>query len=221
MRRGIPYIGMRALHLLLDLCFPARATERLVARAPLDALRDECRGYAAFGPDVPATALLPYRLPLAQACILEGKFHGNARAQALLAAVLEEYLREFLHADAALAPRPVILVPVPLSRARLQERGYNQAERYAQLAARACAGELRVAPELLERTRDTPPQTSLDGARRRKNLAGAFAAHGPLSPHDTYIVFDDVITTGATLSAACAALAKAGARRLAPLALAY
>ena len=66
----------------------------------------------------------------------------------------------------------------------------------------------------LVRVRATPPQSELDAKARRRNLRGAFA----LAPHarlpDHVALLDDVMTTGATLRAAAAAVRRAGATRV-------
>lgn len=103
-----------------------------------------------------------------------------------------------------------IVVPVPLHWTRRFRRGYNQAERLASPLGRELG--LPVTPALRRRRR-TRPQTSLGRSRRLGALAGAFAAAkaAPLADARVLLV-DDVATTGATLSAAAAALVAAGAR---------
>ncbi|HWG52806.1 MAG TPA: double zinc ribbon domain-containing protein [Gemmatimonadaceae bacterium] len=105
------------------------------------------------------------------------------------------------------------LLPVPLSRTRLRERGYNQSA----LLARALGAHWRlpVWEHCVERTRDTRTQTRLTPEERRHNVSGAFAV--PQSqrarlPGTHLVLVDDVITTGATLSECAAALFDAGAR---------
>lgn len=113
------------------------------------------------------------------------------------------------------------LIPIPLAPQRLRTRGYNQSE----VLARALARKWRipVLPDLLARTRETPTQTALTPGTRLANVAGAFAMRNakvgmrnsafPIST-STFILIDDVFTTGATLAEAARALAQAGAQTI-------
>ena len=102
-----------------------------------------------------------------------------------------------------------VVVPVPQARERSLARGYHPAGRLARQVASRCA--LPVEP-FLARPRGSPRQRGLTHAERRRNVAGAFVAHGAI-PHRVLLV-DDVYTTGATANAAASALRKAGARRV-------
>lgn len=119
------------------------------------------------------------------------------------------------------------LVPIPLGRARLRTRGYNQSERLARALGRRWR---RPVVDLLVRTRDTAAQTALTPEARLANVAGAFATRNaeggtrngrtgegsafrvPTSAFERpLILVDDVFTTGATLAEAARALERAGA----------
>lgn len=159
-------------------------------------------------------ALLPFPDPRVRAAIHEAKYHGNSFAFELLASSLFEYLH-----DADESFRKPLIVPIPLGRARRKERGYNQVEEIAKRTAK----ELGIAVDmtLLIRTRETTSQVSLPRKKREENIRGAFSAAYSANPAHTYIVVDDVITTGATLQAAIDALQKAGAEHIVPLALTH
>lgn len=119
-----------------------------------------------------------------------------------------------------------VIIPVPLHRSREHERGYNQAELLAQ-GLRWALRKLPVgsvpylATGILARTRPTVPQSGLHQAARRENVRGVFAVARPERIRGrSVILVDDVMTTGATVSACAAALKRAGARQVAVLTLA-
>ena len=208
---------------ILDLLFPPREDE-LVLRglAPDEFL-------ALLAPRlVPATrpgtaALLPFPHPAVRSAIHEAKYHGDAYAFGLLASALADYLRDL--DDVRLRKSNIVIVPIPLGRARRKERGYNQAEGIARRALHTLGKEFRGAfslePDLLVRTRETASQVSLPRYLREENMRGAFGAAHVLDPSPAYLVIDDVVTTGATMQAAIDALKAAGAKRVVPLALAH
>ena len=106
------------------------------------------------------------------------------------------------------------VVAVPLHRARLAKRGFNQAE----LLGRAVAG--RIGAPFLDRlraVRGTRDQVELAAASRRRNVAGAFEARGPVA--GSILLVDDVMTTGATLHECAQVLKTAGAGEVCALTL--
>lgn len=94
------------------------------------------------------------------------------------------------------------IVPVPLARKRLLERGYNQSERLARGLAQATG--IEVWDDVLIRHRETPSQTHFTYLQRRENVKDAFSCPCPDRVSGKHLLLiDDVVTTGATLLACC------------------
>lgn len=111
------------------------------------------------------------------------------------------------------APAPDWVVPVPLSRERLRERGYNQAWELARRVARRRGVPASAQP--LQRVRDTAHQTGMSREQRERNLRDAFWVDdrsGRRLASTRVALVDDVLTTGATAHAAALALRRAGVR---------
>lgn len=102
-----------------------------------------------------------------------------------------------------------VVVPVPLSRQKMQVRGFNQAA----LLAKAFGGRAGLRVELgdLRRVKNTRSQVGLDPDARWRNVEQAFRAEALLFEGANVLVLDDLFTTGATLSACAAAIRAAGA----------
>lgn len=115
-------------------------------------------------------------------------------------------------AGRALLAEADLVAPVPLHPIRLFARRYNQAALLAQALARTTG--VPALPDLLLRRRHTPPQGRFSAAARRRNVAGAFAVsprhRGALAGRRVLLV-DDVMTTGATVSACARVLRRQGA----------
>jgi len=101
-----------------------------------------------------------------------------------------------------------MLIPIPLGRQRMKERGYNQAGMIAEPLAMAL--DIEFAPKALARRKETRSQVGLSKQERQKNVLGAFQAAGVGGK--AILVLDDVSTTGATLSSSAEALLSAGAK---------
>jgi ComF family protein len=134
------------------------------------------------------------------------KYHGRLAHAPLLGGLLLE------HVQAAAVPVPDLLLPVPLHAQRLAERGCNQALEIARPLARHFRRPLEI--RLLQRERATVAQMSLDAASRARNPQGAFRIDenrlATLGHVHSVAVIDDVMTTGATLTAIATTLQQAG-----------
>ncbi len=161
-----------------------------------------CGRCLARSPQFDATvAALGYRFP-ADVLVHALKFQGELALAPLLGGLLAQ-------AVAVAAPLRIdVISPVPLSAARLAERGYNQAMEIARVLARATRA--RLDPSLCERTRDTHAQVGLPLPEREANVRGSFHCPRMLGGMSIAVV-DDVMTTGATLDEVARTLKAAGA----------
>jgi ComF family protein len=106
-----------------------------------------------------------------------------------------------------------ILVPVPLHRTRLWQRGFNQSALVARELARRL--DLTAYPLVLRRHRRTPPLKGMSSLQRRKTVAGAFKVTDKAAVAGRAVILvDDVLTTGSTADACARALQRAGAARV-------
>lgn len=152
---------------------------------------------------------------LAAVLVRTVKYHDGRYLHRDVAAILRRlsWMAEYV--------RDVQLVPVPLFPARERLRGFNQSLWLARIVAETFG--LEAPCSLLRRIRPTQTQTRLARAERARNVRRAFAlAPGAVvSPDLTYLLVDDVFTTGATLNECAQVLRRAGARRLKVLTLAH
>jgi ComF family protein len=173
----------------------------LPASAAADAGCGHCRDrvqpyracHAPFRYDFPLTELLPslkYRGALANARVL-GTLLG------------ESVVRAGRHGQVD------VVVPLPLHRSRLVERGFNQSDELARYAA-AVTGVGLDRPAL-RRVRATGPQVGLSREERSRNVRGAFVAERSRVAGRNVALLDDVVTTGATVAEAADAVLAAGA----------
>jgi ComF family protein len=161
----------------------------------------ECRLCAAWPPGLARVRSAVWLSGGAQDAVHQLKYEGWWRAADAMA-----------QAMAGLEPLTgrVFLIPIPLGASRLRKRGYNQSERLAAALARLTGHEVRT--DMLVRTRDTRTQTALTPDARHANVSGAFASRDAEGVRA--VLVDDVFTTGATLTAAAAALLADGAVRV-------
>ncbi|MEP6485383.1 MAG: ComF family protein [Rudaea sp.] len=181
-----------------DLCCP-RCALPLKTPAPMcgECLQREPPFAGAFVPFV-------YGHPI-DLLLMRLKFGGNLAAGRTLARLWLE-THESVH-----SPLPMAIVPVPLHRTRLRERGYNQALELARPLSTTFGIKLR--DDALIRSRDTAAQSGLDAVARRRNLRGAFDVIGSSLPSHVALV-DDVVTSGTTVRECADVLRRNGVSRV-------
>jgi ComF family protein len=175
---------------------PAERCPRCALPTPGGAVCGRC---LADPPAYDATcAALTYDFP-ADALVHALKFRGELGLAPLMAGFLATEIRE--HGVDR-------VMPVPLSAARLRERGYNQAVEIARPLARG-----RLDLESCVREDNAPPQMALPWDARQRNIRGAFRCRRAILGA-TVAVVDDVMTSGATLNELARTLKRAGATRV-------
>lgn len=195
------------------LCLPCRNEAPWLAHVcarcslPLSACCDNslCGRCQKHAPAFDATTALFHYRPPVDYLIKRLKFAGELAISPLLSGLLANRLAG---REAAL---PELLVPVPLHRSRLQQRGFNQATELA----RVIGGQLdiRTSHRLCLRNRKTEPQSLLTHNARRLNLRNAFTVTTDKLPAHIAII-DDVMTTGHTANELSRTLKGAGAKQV-------
>ncbi len=165
----------------------------------------ECLGAAGPALDV-VIAPFRYSYPVDRV-IQEMKFHARPGLAGFFALAYHGL------AEAGLLVLPEQLIPIPLHRGRLRERGYNQSACLAR--AFSAATGIPATIHTLQRLRPTIAQSGLKRPQRRRNMRGAFALTANADVRGRHLaLIDDVMTTGATLREAARALKRAGASRV-------
>ncbi len=171
-------------------------------------------------------------------CIAEPPDFDRARAAVVYDDASHQLIVRFKHSDrtelaamfarwiaragTGLITRSSVLAPIPLHSRRLLARRYNQSALLAQGTAKHSGAKLSLGEFV--RRRATPPQKELSREARKRNVAGAFGFRSEVArarfKGAHVILIDDVLTTGATLSAAARTLKRAGAAQVDALVLA-
>lgn len=144
-------------------------------------------------------------------CILSLKYERNIGLGLLLAELLAKEIESYKwNLD--------MIVPVPLGRKRLLERGFNQSAAVAFPLAKLL--DLKYDARALHKIKETSSQVGLSREERWKNVENAFFADRLIVKGKNVMIFDDVYTTGATINACSKALKNAGVNKVFGLTLA-
>lgn len=183
----LPWQGPACLRCALPMPQPGTCGQCLQSPPPLG------EAHAVFDYAFPLDRLLP-RL----------KFHRDFAAGRVLVQCMTDRLPSL--------PRPDAVIPIPLHRARLRGRGYDQALELARPLARALG--IPLLDRALRRRMRTRAQSRLDADARQRNLRDAFHVDARIALPAHVVLVDDVMTTGATLHAAARVLQRAGVQRV-------
>ncbi len=191
-----------------ELCEPCRAELPALATAcpqcaqPLEGTQAGLCGQCLAHPPSFDAARVPFRYaPPVDRLIAGLKFHERLSDGRLLGSLLAEAI--------AAAPRVDLLLPIPLHRQRLRERGFNQAAELARTVSSTTG--IPVDYDALARVRAGSPQHQARRRERLRQMRGAFTWQDRQRPPARVALIDDVVTTGATADAAARCLKRAGA----------
>lgn len=200
---------------LLDILFPQRPLVReLEAMDPFTLASRAEKPEGRAGKEM--LSCFSYRDALIRQAIWELKYKGNRKVARLLATILYDELLAFLEEYASVTNfTSPLLIPLPLSKKRERERGFNQCQLLTDEIARLDGGKNFTLSLALSKIKDTQSQTKQDSrAKRLENLAGCFHADTEAVRNRNIILIDDVATTGATIEEARRTLRSAGARKV-------
>jgi competence protein ComFC len=167
---------------------------------------------------------LPYRSKIAKTAIVEIKNHENRKVARLLGSLLYDLLYSEI-TDFELfqnLERPLLL-PIPITKRKKCKRGWNQCELILSALRQIDSNKtFDVCFGLLVKIRENEDQVGKGRAARFKNLENCFFVQNKknLKGRDV-IIFDDIVTTGATLSEAKRVLLTSGARKVICVAMAH
>ena len=184
----------RLLTELVDVLFPPTVGEKLLRTVKTETLQSLYEP----GQFQNTQYLCSYHHPIVQTAVIENKFHHQRVAANVLGKTLDLWIKE--------QTEELVFVPIPLAPKRQRERGHNQVETIIRFTDK----KTPLVINLLKRRIETAPQSHLKKHERLHNIQNAFAYTGktPDWPAGTRVVlFDDVVTTGATMRAARATLA--------------
>lgn len=210
-------VGARCLHCAglsgAAICAPctAKLAQQNGARCPRCAVKLSaarlCGACLKNPPPFAATLCLgSWAAPLDEAIVRLKFQHQLSYARWAGAALWQQLLTHCAEQGAAL---PQVIVPVALFSTRQQQRGFNQS--WEIIKAMPAPPSVEKLPNTLTRLRETATQAHLSEAERWRNMKGAFAADASCAGKTVFLI-DDVVTTGATASAAAQALLAAGAK---------
>ncbi len=212
----ISIFGFRAFpDFILDLLFPKKQAVRELEEADAAGFASRAEKPNGFaGKDI--ISCFSYADQKVRQAIWELKYRGNKKIARLLAEALYDEMLAFLEEYAPLTNfTDPLLIPIPLSKKRERERGFNQCRLLTDVLTELDDGRNFTLSLTLKKVKDTASQTKVESREKRmENLKGCFYADANAVLRRNIILIDDVATTGATLMEAKRTLKAAGAKRV-------
>jgi ComF family protein len=202
--------------IILDFLFPKTEQQKTVENLSVERILEQAPKADSIDDEI--FPLWSYGNKMIRDLIWELKYRGNNKAADLIAEMMcDNILAELVDMATFENFSEPTLIPIPLSKQRLKERGFNQTEILAKKIAEIGKDfPLKCLTGVLIKIKNTASQTKSAGRKERlQNLHDCFAVSNPaLIRGKNLILIDDVTTTGATLAEAKKTLKKSGARRV-------
>jgi ComF family protein len=200
---------------MLDAVLPPRSDFELVRKLSETDIQNLPKADAVMEKDW-IHPLFAYRNGKVRAVIWELKYRGNTKPLDTIGRMLYEEILALV-ADVATfdSDAKFLLLPIPISAKRRQERGYNQSEYIGKaILENDFSHALLYAPQWFSKVKETEEQNKSHSREERlRNLTGSFSAD-PRVEGFYAILIDDVVTTGATLSEARTTLLSSGVKEV-------
>lgn len=189
----------KLLNYVLDFIFPPNAQELRIRELPIDWLvKNVPKASQTEFPFI--QSLFSYKDPLIKELIWQIKYKKNKQAVKCAAYALVSAINE-----------PALLIPIPISKKRRKERGYNQCELLIdEMIAQDTAHKFTKNFDILIRSKHIEKQTFKNRNERLENTKNIFEMVGEVDKNQKIVIIDDVSTTGSTLKEARDELLKAG-----------
>jgi ComF family protein len=208
---------------ILELIFPSRGIDKAIREITADEFMEKAELYQ--GNEFEDVRIVfNYKDNLVKRALWQLKYMRNRELAKLFAEIIYgTLLEELSELEIFQNFEKPYLVPIPISKKRLRERGFNQMELVArELSILDDGNSFKVALRILEKVKETPSQTSLTKAERMKNLKGSFALRDKrILEKRNIILLDDVITTGSTIEEAKRVLYEVGVKNIYTIVIAH
>ncbi len=169
-------------------------------------------------------ALFQYKNKISRKAVWAIKYSKNKEILNKFSNLLYEYILENITDEISFSNfNNPLLIPIPMHKNNLKERGYNQSELIAKEIYKIDERKnFDIELGALIKIKETPHQSELKNkSERLKNLKGCFSANSELVKNRNIILIDDVITTGTTMGEASKTLREAGAKKVIGFSLAH
>ncbi|MEK7607498.1 MAG: phosphoribosyltransferase family protein [Patescibacteria group bacterium] len=213
-----------AFEFLLDTIAPPDANVKKIELLSSETFLEEAMRGEKLEESPGVLHFLPYRSTVVKTAIIEIKTHENRKIAFLLATLLYDFLLSEL-SDLEMFQNftsPLVL-PIPITRKKKRKRGWNQCDLLAQAMKKIDRGKtFEIRTDILQKIRENEDQVGKGRTERFKNLENCFRVRDEMKTQGrNVIIFDDIVTTGATLSEAKRTLLSAGAKKVVSVALAH